>query len=49
MAYNMRYPFIILTLVDEYDGAVEDIRGNRATTGVFLLSHWLKVLLRVVA
>ena len=48
MAYDMRDPFIIPTLLDEYDGTVEDICGNHATTGVYLLSHWSKVLLHVV-
>ena len=33
MAYDMRDPFIIPTLVDEYDGAVQDFWGNHAETG----------------
>ena len=45
----MRDPFIIPTLVDEYTGAVEDYWENRATTGVYLLHHWLMVSLRVVS
>ena len=45
----MRDPFIISTLVDEYAGAVEDHWGNRAAKGIYLLSHWLKFLLCVVA
>ena len=49
MAYDMRYPFVIPTLVYYYDGAVEDRWVNRAATGVYLLSNWSKVLLRVVA
>ena len=48
MAYDMRDPFIIPTLLYDYSGAVEDHWGNRATTGVYLLSHWSKFLLRVV-
>ena len=49
MAYDMRYPFIITTLVDEYAGAVEDCWGNRAETGVYLLSNLLKVSLHMSA
>ena len=41
--------FVIPTLVGEYSGVVKDSWGNRATTGVYLLSHWSKVSLRVVA
>ena len=47
MASNMRDPFIIPTLVDVCAGAVEDRWGNRAATGVYLLSYWSKVLLCV--
>ena len=49
MAYNIRGSFIIPTLVDKYSGAVEDFRGNRATTEVYLLSHWSKFFLHVVS
>ena len=49
MDYDMRDTFIIPTLVGEYDGAVEDRWGNRAVTGVYLLSHWLKVLLPTIS
>ena len=49
MAYNMRDPFIISTLVDEYSGAVEYSWGNHVMTWFYLLSHWLKVYLHVVA
>ena len=49
MVYEIRYPFIIPTLVDRYVGAVEDHWGNRVATGFYLLSHWLNVLLRVVS
>ena len=49
MAHDMRNPFIISTMVDEYASAAKDHWGNRATEGVYLLSHWLKVLLHVVA
>ena len=49
MAYDMRDPFIIPTLVDEYAGAAEDLWGDCEATGVYLLYHWLKVLLLVVA
>ena len=45
----MRDPFYIPKLVDEYAGAVEDRWVNRVTTGVYLLSHWSKVSVRVVA
>ena len=45
----MSDPFITPTLVDEYVGAVEDRWGNCAETGVYLLYHWLKVLLHVVS
>ena len=34
MAYDMRDPFIIPTVVDDYVSAVEDCWGDRATTGV---------------
>ena len=40
MAYDTRDPLIITTPVDDYAGAVEDLWGNRATTGVYLLSQW---------
>ena len=49
MAYDMRYLFIIPMLVYEYAGAVDDCWGNRASAGVYLLSHWSKVSLHVVA
>ena len=49
MAYDMRYPFIIPTLVDEYAVVVEDRWGNHTETGAYLLSHWSKFLLRVLA
>ena len=49
MAYDTRDPFSIPTLEYEYSGAVEDRWVNRATTGVYLLSHWLKVSLRVAS
>ena len=39
MAYGMRDPFIIPTLVDDYAGTVEDCWGGRAIIGVYLLSH----------
>ena len=45
----MRYMFIIPALVDEYSGAVEDRWGNRAAMRVYLLSHWSKVSLCMVA
>ena len=45
----MRYPFIIPALVDQYYGAVEDRWGGRETTGVYLLFHWTKFLLRVLS
>ena len=45
----MRDPFYIPKLVDEYAGEVEDRWGNHVTTGVYLLSHWSKVSLHVVA
>ena len=48
MAYNMRNPFIIPTVVDEYAGAVEDSWWKHATTGFYLLLHWSNVLLCVV-
>ena len=34
MAYDMRDPFIIPALVDEYAGAVKDFWGERVATGV---------------
>ena len=49
MAYDMTYPFITPTLVYEYSGAVEDCWEIRAEIGVYLLSNWSKVLLRVVS
>ena len=49
MAYDMRDPFIIPALVDEYAGAVKDFWGERVATGVYLLSHCLKFLIRVVS
>ena len=49
MAYDMIDPFIIPTLVDEYSGSIEGCWRIRAAMGVYLLSHWLKVLLRVVS
>ena len=49
MVYNMTDPFVILTLVDEYAGAVKYCWGNNAATGVYLLSRQLKVLICVVA
>ena len=49
MAYDMRYPFVIPTLVYYYNSSVEERWVNRAATGVYLLSNWSKVLLRVVA
>ena len=49
MAYDIRNSFIIPTLVDDYAGAVEDIRRGRSMTWVYLLSHLLKVFLRIVA
>ena len=49
MAYDMRYLFIIPTMVDEYDGALEERWENCAATGVYLLSHWSKVYLCVVS
>ena len=49
MAYDMGYPFIIPTMVYEYASAFKDLWGNRASTGVYLLSHCLEVSLRVVA
>ena len=39
MAYYMRDPFIIPTLVYEYASAVEYRWGNRAVMGIYLLSH----------
>ena len=48
MAYDMIDPFIIPTLVDDYVVAVEDSWGIRGAMGVYLLSHWSKVLLYVV-
>ena len=47
MAYDTRDPFVIPTLVDEFDGAAKDCWGNRAATGVFLFSHWSKFLFYV--
>ena len=49
MAYDMRYPFIIPVLVGEYAGAVEELRWNCSATVFYLLSHWLKVLLHLLA
>ena len=49
MAYDIRDLFIIPVMVDEYYGAVEGRWGGSAATGVCLLSHWSKVLLRVVS
>ena len=49
MDYDMRDTFIILTLVDEYAGSVKDCWGKHAAMGVYRLSHWLKVLLFIVA
>ena len=49
IAYDMRELFIISTMLDEYDSAVKERWGNHATTGVYLLSHWLKVSIPVVA
>ena len=34
MAYNMRDPFVIPTLVDKYVGTVEDFWGDCATAGI---------------
>ena len=47
MDYDMIDLFIIPTLVDEYTSAVEGRWGNCTATGVYLLSHWSKVSLRV--
>ena len=49
MAYDMIDPFIISGLVHQYDGAFKDRWGNRAATGVYLLSHWSKFYLGVVS
>ena len=49
MAYDMRDPFIILTLVDEYAFSVEYHWGNCASSGVYLFPPWSKVPLCVVA
>ena len=49
MAYDTRYPFVTPTLVYEYAGSVKDHWGSHAETGVYLLYHWLKVLLCVVS
>ena len=49
MAYDTRDPFTIPTLVYKYYGAVKNRWDNRATMRVYLLSHWMKVLLRVEA
>ena len=49
MAYDMKDPFIVPMVVDDYAGAVNDCWGNHAGTGIYLLSHWSKVSLRVVA
>ena len=49
MAFDMRDPFIISTLVDEHAGAAEDRWGDCEATGVYLLYHWFKVLILVVA
>ena len=49
MSYGMRYPFIISALVDKYAGAFEDRWVNHVVTGVYLVPHWLKVSIRVVA
>ena len=39
MAYNMRDPFVIPTLVDKYVGTVKDSWGDCATAGIYLFSH----------
>ena len=49
IAYVMRDPFIIPILVYEYAGAVKYHWGKCALTRVYMLSHWLKVFLCVVA
>ena len=49
MAYSIRDPFIIPTLVDNYASTVKDFWENHVTTGVYLLYHWSKVLLHVVS
>ena len=38
MAYDMKYSFIITTLLYEYAGAFKDRWGNRAARGVYLSS-----------
>ena len=49
IAYDMRDNFIVRTLVYEYAGAVDEHWRNCVATGFYLLSHWLKVSLCVVA
>ena len=49
MAYDTGYPFITPTMVDEYVSTVEERWGNRAATGIYLLSHQSKVSLRVIS
>ena len=49
MAYDIRDPFIIPTLVEEHVGAVKDIWGGHESMGLYLLSHWSKVFLSVVS
>ena len=49
MAYGTRDQFITPTQLDDYAGAVKYCWGKRALIGVYLLFHWLKVLLHVVA
>ena len=49
MAYDTRYPFIKPTLVDEYDGAVDDLWGNCAEPWVYLLSHRSKIFLCAIS
>ena len=48
-AYEMRYQFVIPALIYVYASAVKDSWGNHVATGVYLLYHWSKVSLRVVA
>ena len=49
MEYEMRDLFIIPTLVYKYASAVKDSWVNHTSTGVYLLYHWYKFLLHVVA
>ena len=49
ITYDTRYLFIVPMLVDEYSGAVKDHWGNRMAKGVYLLSHWSKVSLRLIS